>query len=254
MADIFLSYASEDIDKARRLAHALAAPGWSVFWDRTIPAGKTWREQIGSELEDARCLVVAWSSTSVRSSWVQEEVDDARARGIPVLPVLFEEVSAPLGLRSIQGRDLSHWDYSDSFPVFRDLLADIARVLGAPPGDGRHDEHNGHDKIPLIRLPPRQSVALGVLAAIVLVGVFVMVLLRAPGDDCRMSIQALKEDIEIKEGQERDLRSAIMDLGPHLKTDPDARRQNERLKRKLEDIQQTKRDIEQKLSRIREDC
>ena len=52
MADIFLSYASEDIDKAQRLAQALTAHG-SVFWDRTIPAGKTWREFISFELERA---------------------------------------------------------------------------------------------------------------------------------------------------------------------------------------------------------
>ena len=59
MADIFLSYANEDIDEARRLAQALMARGWSVFWDRTIPTGQAWRKHLGLELERARCLVVA---------------------------------------------------------------------------------------------------------------------------------------------------------------------------------------------------
>ena len=60
MADIFISYASEDVARARVLANALAGCGWSVFWDRTIPFGMTWRQVIGKELEEALCVVVAW--------------------------------------------------------------------------------------------------------------------------------------------------------------------------------------------------
>ena len=46
MSDIFLSYASEDRDRARELAGVFRTRGWSVFWDRTIPPGKTWDEII----------------------------------------------------------------------------------------------------------------------------------------------------------------------------------------------------------------
>ena len=53
MSDIFISYANEDRPRAQRLAEALASQDWSIFWDRTIPTGKTWREVIGAELEYA---------------------------------------------------------------------------------------------------------------------------------------------------------------------------------------------------------
>jgi len=43
MADVFLSYAREDQAFAQRLAQALEAEGFSVWWDRTIPPGKTWK-------------------------------------------------------------------------------------------------------------------------------------------------------------------------------------------------------------------
>lgn len=46
MSDIFISYANEDRARAQILAAALEAQGWSTFWDRTIPTGKTWREII----------------------------------------------------------------------------------------------------------------------------------------------------------------------------------------------------------------
>ena len=40
MADVFISYLRENIEAAELLAGALEAHGWSVFWDRRIPAGR----------------------------------------------------------------------------------------------------------------------------------------------------------------------------------------------------------------------
>lgn len=42
MADIFLSYASEDRERIVPLARLLEGCGWSVFWDRKTPIGVTW--------------------------------------------------------------------------------------------------------------------------------------------------------------------------------------------------------------------
>lgn len=39
MADIFLSYASEDRERIVPLARLLEGCGWSVFWDRKTPIG-----------------------------------------------------------------------------------------------------------------------------------------------------------------------------------------------------------------------
>ena len=61
MSDIFISYASEDREKARQLAEVLNQQGWSVFWDRIIPTGKTFHLVIEEELDSARCVIVLWS-------------------------------------------------------------------------------------------------------------------------------------------------------------------------------------------------
>lgn len=130
MSDIFISYASEDRERIMPLVQALEDAGWSVFWDRTIPAGGTWRQEIGSEIESCRCMVVTWSTDSIESHWVQEEAEEGKSRDI-LVPVLIDDVSPPLGFRSIQAANLVEWDSTEPYPPFNRLLKDISNKLGA---------------------------------------------------------------------------------------------------------------------------
>jgi hypothetical protein len=106
MADIFMSYAREDEVRIRQLTHVLEELGWTVFWDRRIPAGQTWRSHLGQELSHAGCVIVAWSRYSIASQWVIEEADEGRQRGV-LVPVLLEAVEPPIGFRGIQAGDLT---------------------------------------------------------------------------------------------------------------------------------------------------
>ena len=131
MADIFLSYASQDRARARVLAEALAQLGWAVWWDRTIPSGKRFDQVIAEALAGARCILVLWSTKSVTSDWVIEEAEEGRRREI-LIPVFIEGTPPPMGFRRIQGADLVDWDGTVTSPLFRTLAADIEAVLGAP--------------------------------------------------------------------------------------------------------------------------
>ena len=53
MADIFLSYASEDRDRVRPLVESLEEHGWSVWWDREIHAGPRFDQVIEEEIDKA---------------------------------------------------------------------------------------------------------------------------------------------------------------------------------------------------------
>jgi S1-C subfamily serine protease len=130
-ADIFISYAREDEQRAEMLAQRLGDSGWSIFWDRTIPIGKTWRETIGRELQGARCVIVLWSKNSIESRWVQEEADDAQERGI-LVPILIENVRAPIGFRSFQAAHLENWDGTEPNETFHRLITDIAALIRWP--------------------------------------------------------------------------------------------------------------------------
>jgi hypothetical protein len=132
MADIFISYAREDEERIRPLAAALESHGCSVFWDRRIPAGQAWRSFLGQALQDARCVIVAWSRHSVASKWVAEEADAGLQRGI-LIPVLLEEVEPPIGFRSLQAAELGASPLDSGSPAFRQFVQDVKKVLGSPP-------------------------------------------------------------------------------------------------------------------------
>jgi hypothetical protein len=134
MADIFISYAREDRSRIEPLAKSLQDLGWSVFWDRTIPTGKTWRQVIGDALKNARSVIVAWSQNSIESDWVQEEADRGRRRNI-LIPILIDNVDPPLGFGAIQAADLVNWDPAKSSSEFDKLIVDISAILG-PSGSG----------------------------------------------------------------------------------------------------------------------
>ena len=131
MTDIFLSYTERDRDTARRIAEALGSAGWSVWWDRRIPAGETWRSVLEHALENMRCMVVLWSTKSIESEWVYEEASEGRRQG-KLVPVMIENVRPPAGFREIQAADLTGWDGSADFDGLRMLLSDLENLLGKP--------------------------------------------------------------------------------------------------------------------------
>lgn len=133
MSDIFLSYASDDVERVRPLVHALERHGWTVWWDRTsIPVGQTFDQVIETALDAARCVIVVWSSASVQSDWVKAEAEDSRQRGI-LIPVAIEtELRLPLSFRFIQTAQLAGWQGDESHDEFRKVVTAVTEHIGPP--------------------------------------------------------------------------------------------------------------------------
>ena len=130
VSDIFISYATEDLSRVRPLADGLSGRGLSVWWDRQIQAGRAFDEVIAEALASARCVVVVWSRNSVASSWVREEAEEGRKRGV-LIPVLIDEVSPPLGFGRIQAARMIEWDGAPGSEAFQKLAADVTAVTDA---------------------------------------------------------------------------------------------------------------------------
>jgi hypothetical protein len=129
MADVFISYARADRARAERLAHVLGEQGWSVWWDRYIPPGKTFDDVIEDALAEAKCVIVLWSQDSVRSEWVKAEASEAARRRI-LVPILADDIRIPLEFRRIQTARLIDWA---NLPANRDwdqLSQALAALLG----------------------------------------------------------------------------------------------------------------------------
>jgi len=128
MSDIFISYNNKDKEKAKLFATLFGQQGWSVFWDKNIPPGKTFDEYIGEQLDAAKCVIVLWSKTSVSSDWVKEEAQRGAARKV-LVPIFIEQVAPPLGFGRIEAAELFNWDGDTAEVEFQNLLQAIALLI-----------------------------------------------------------------------------------------------------------------------------
>lgn len=131
MSDVFLSYARADHPRAEWMAAALRSLGFSVFWDRDIPAGSTWDRVLEEQLASVRCVLVLWSAHSVGSDWVKIEAAEANRVG-KLLPVLLDDVPIPLEFRRVQTARLVGWAGDERDPGFTEVVSGISRLLDRP--------------------------------------------------------------------------------------------------------------------------
>ena len=131
MADVFISYASPDRERARLLADGLEQQGLSVWWDREIQPGRPFDDAIEEALNSALCVIVLWSHASVKSDWVKAEAGEAAEKRV-LVPALIDRTRIPLRFRQFQAADLTAWNGATNDPEFCKLLVSVGRLLGRP--------------------------------------------------------------------------------------------------------------------------
>jgi len=133
MADIFLSYAREDLETARLIADALESEGWSVFWDRRIPPGHMFDDYIENRLKECRVVVVLWSPDAVKSRWVRSEAAHGLNRTPPALvPVLIATTTIPFRFEDVQAADLTMWRPKTKSIEYDELISAIQLLAPRP--------------------------------------------------------------------------------------------------------------------------
>ena len=134
MADIFLSYASEDRARVAPLVELLEQEGFSVWWDRRIGLGASFDREIEQALDSSLCVVVVWTVAAVNSDWVRAEAQEGLDREV-LVPILLDDIAVPLGFRRIQAANLINWrgTTEELVNVFDAVAAHVAHAASAAP-------------------------------------------------------------------------------------------------------------------------
>ncbi|WP_395646199.1 toll/interleukin-1 receptor domain-containing protein [Terricaulis sp.] len=127
MADVFLSYKSEDRERVALIADAFEQAGFSVWWDSQIEIGVRYSDHIGAELDAAKAVVVVWSERSVRSDWVREEADLARSAE-KLVPVRIDDAKLPPPYNQFQCADLTGWNGAPN-DAWERVLARVGQLV-----------------------------------------------------------------------------------------------------------------------------
>lgn len=147
MADIFLSYKSEDRPFVSILASVLSDEGYSVWYDKGLSAETPYHEQIAEWLKRARLVIAIWTPRSSDSRWVYSEADEADKQS-KLVNVGIGNVIPPKPFDRLNCRDLTSWEGSHADERFQLLLDDISRALDRV--EGRNEAE---------RSVPQESVA-----------------------------------------------------------------------------------------------
>jgi adenylate cyclase len=143
MADVFVSYARSDEQKADRVAHALRAQGYRVWRDDELPAHRSYADVIEERLKSACAVVVLWSAEAAKSQWVRSEADAARSAGT-LVQATIDGSAAPMPFNQIQCADLKGWDGDIKTLGWQKLCSSVAELsgnVGAPSNSAPEKRH-----------------------------------------------------------------------------------------------------------------
>ncbi len=118
---VFLIYAKEDLEAARRLAGQLRERGFRPWLDvEEITPGQLWQKAVLQALEESAAALVLVSEHLEKKGFVQEELRAAlsalqeREENVsPVIPVRLSEAPVPSGLAHVQWVNLFEPDGID---------------------------------------------------------------------------------------------------------------------------------------------
>ena len=87
MSEVFISYNHQDREYTQKIVSKLEKRGVRCWWDKNIVPGRQLTPEIFSVIENAKAVLVIWSSNSTKSNWVRRESEAARDKKkyVPVL-------------------------------------------------------------------------------------------------------------------------------------------------------------------------
>jgi hypothetical protein len=99
--DVFISHSSADAAQAKRVEQALRRSRQRVWLDSSkIRVGSLLRDELQSQIEGSRVVVLLWSKAAARSRWVAAEVLTAFHTGRFIIPCSLDAATPPAFLEN----------------------------------------------------------------------------------------------------------------------------------------------------------
>lgn len=128
---IFISYSRKDSAFANQLCELLTSERLHYWMDTAdIEPGSIWRKELKKAIRQGYALLVIMSDAAHESSWVAKEIQYARRRNIPIIPVW---------------RSGKLWDELEKYN-FVEMKADSYTALPEALADLLHDLNNAYRK------------------------------------------------------------------------------------------------------------
>lgn len=124
MNDIFISHSGNDKPWVAMLANALQAEGYSVCWDKPNLTSENFTQVTEETINNNRCIITVWSSSSIDSFWVKAETQSAMNQG-RLIPVLCQQVTPPSPYASLVTETLQSWKGDKKDLHYQHLLQSI---------------------------------------------------------------------------------------------------------------------------------
>jgi len=131
MTRVFLSYANQDKSTAEKIASDLKKSGIDVWFDLwEMKVGDSLVDKIRTAINRSDFLAVLLSPHSVKSKWVEQEINIAFTRELErreavLLPILIEECELPPFFAARK--------YADFRKTYEDGLKELLAVIPTPP-------------------------------------------------------------------------------------------------------------------------
>lgn len=133
MVDVFISYSRVNADVVARLAEAVKAEGYSVWWDAELPPHLSYGDVITEKIGAAKAAIVVWSDAAAASEWVRAEADVARGQK-KLIQTSVDGRMPPMPFNQIQFASIGDWNGEPDHPGWRKVKASLELLCGAREG------------------------------------------------------------------------------------------------------------------------
>jgi cell division septation protein DedD len=135
VSEVFISYSRDNQEVVRRLAEAVKALGYDVWWDDQLPPHLAYGDVISQNVGGAKAAIVVRSANAAASEWVRAEADMARNQK-KLIQTTIDGAEPPMPFNQLHYVSLADWNGEADHPGWTKVRESLVALAGTPAGAG----------------------------------------------------------------------------------------------------------------------